>query len=402
VPDDPALDQMEVLLDARAMAPALARSLGRPTGPLDVRVRYLRYKPGTNLVVHYDATVDGRRHGVVAMIAAKAFLRRRAGKPENVALADMVNGRSPASTPLAYDRELDALIQWLPLDLSLPGLAEPPERLAERLGRSCVMDLTGFEEEPVFLAYKPRRRAVLRFGDHVAKVYANEADFLHAARGLSGSSECSSFPRPMREAEVPELRLTVQSVLEGRRPVSAAEAAGRAGALLARIHTSGAPGVPVVGPSHELAAAAASGGLLGVLDPRLVSRVRRLLRALDEQMPDRLSQVTSHGDFNASQLIEGEPGLGVVDFDAMCLAPAARDPANYAAHLLTGRESGPAPALAALDTLVEGYGSWPPSTRWYLSSAILRRAPEPFRHLAPDWPRRIERMLSSAERALIE
>ena len=74
-------------------------------------------------------------------------------------LATKVDGRSPVPSALVYEPELDALLQWLPLDLSLPALAEPPGELASELRRHGV-EIPG--DEPAMLSYRPRRRAVLR------------------------------------------------------------------------------------------------------------------------------------------------------------------------------------------------------------------------------------------------
>ena len=76
------------LLDPDAMATRLATSLDGSAELTDVRLRYLRYKPATNIVVHYDVGLDGgRRHDAIAMTAAGSYLARRAAKPENLALA---------------------------------------------------------------------------------------------------------------------------------------------------------------------------------------------------------------------------------------------------------------------------------------------------------------------------
>lgn len=122
-PVDPALPRLPVLLAADGMVPFLQRSLGPDAPSPDVRVHHVRYLPEKKVSVRYDVGLNGRRHDAVAMIAARGYLARRAAKPENVALARLVHGRSPAATPLHYEPELDALIHWYPLDLALPALA---------------------------------------------------------------------------------------------------------------------------------------------------------------------------------------------------------------------------------------------------------------------------------------
>jgi hypothetical protein len=120
------------------MAPVLHRSLG-PDAPFpDVRVHHVRYAPGRKLAVRYDVGLEGRQYDAVAMIAAREYLVRRAAKPEHVALARLVGRRSPAAMPLHYDVELEALVQWYPLDLELPALAEPPARLVAELEAAGV------------------------------------------------------------------------------------------------------------------------------------------------------------------------------------------------------------------------------------------------------------------------
>jgi ABC-type multidrug transport system fused ATPase/permease subunit len=394
---DEALPRMPLLLDSETMAGALRRSLG-DGGPLpDVRVRYLRYKPATNLVVHYDVRIGGGCHGAFAMIAAQADLRRRAGKPENVMLAEMVDGRSPAPKPLSYDPELEALIQWFPLDLSLPALAEPPERLRSRIERAGL-DVGEIGEHPEVLAYKPRRRAVLRVGEHVLKVYRHDSEFGPAVDGLNVSSGLPSLRTPVPEAVVPQLRLTVQSALPGVRPGGAAEVAHEAGALLRRLHATEPPQLPRFEPRHQLEAAAAACGISAIADKRL-RRVQALLRELEERMPDAGTLVPSHGDFNSNQILELDGELGLVDFDRMCAAPPALDPANYAAKMV-GAPRDLAAGLEALEALLDGYGPRPDDMSWYLATAILRRSTHPFRYFEEHWPERVEGMVLAAESVL--
>jgi energy-coupling factor transporter ATP-binding protein EcfA2 len=76
--EDPALPAVGLLLDAEAMAEVLQRGMV-PGAPFpDVRVKYLRYKPGTNLVALYNVGVGGSGHDVVARIATGASMAKRA------------------------------------------------------------------------------------------------------------------------------------------------------------------------------------------------------------------------------------------------------------------------------------------------------------------------------------
>jgi ATP-binding cassette subfamily B protein len=380
-PRDRRLPALPTLLDGEAMAPRLAAMLNGGPELTDVKVRYLRYKPGTNIVVHYDIGLDGgTRHDAIAMTAAGSYLARRAVKPENQALAALVQSRVPARASLSYDDELGALMQWFPLDLSLPALAEP------RWQASTV------------LAYKARRRAVLHAGGEVVKLYAKEDEFEAAARGLVASACMRGVRSPEAVGVWRSQRITVQRFLAGAQP-RPEEAAEEAGALLAAVHASDPGRLPPAPPSTQLDAAGATAGLIAALSDTLGRRALALLERLSRDMPSALPLVPSHGDFNSRQLLASDEGLALVDFDGLCTAPAALDLATYAAYVVLGEQGAPERAEQVLFGLLEGYGQRPPDLPWYLATCILRRAARPFRYFEPDWPERVGGMLAAAERA---
>jgi hypothetical protein len=399
VPDDPALPRLPVLLDPESMAPFLHRSLGRDAPFPDVRAHYLRYKPGKDLVVHYKVGVDGR-YDAVAMISARRSLARDAATRESVALARLVDGRSPAAMPLHYDPELDALIQWYPLDLDLPALAEPPTRLLDELGAAGV-SLGAVDGDPTMLAYKPRRRAVLRVGEHVVKIYARRERFSAATAGLRVAGRLQGLRTPALEGHLSARLVTVQPLLPGSRPMRAADVAMEAGELLRELQAADAPPGLSVGQSfRQLSAAKASAGLVAAILPDLRGRVEALLRRLAAGVPSIDRLVPSHGDFQALQLLVTRDGLAVIDFDRMCIAPAALDPATYAGHLVFGGRGDLDEASEVLENLLKGYGGRPVGLDWYLATCILGCSPWPFRYLDEHWPERIEGMAAAAEAAL--
>jgi hypothetical protein len=395
---DPALPHAGVMLDPEAVAPVLGRSFDGGA-PLDVRIHYLRYKPSTNLVVHYDVGASGERYDAVGMIASGTYLARRAAKPENVALARLAAARAPTVAPLAYHDDIGCLVQWYPLDLSLPALAIPPGELRLLLG-SAGLPVEASDEEPERLAYKPRRRAVLRVDGHVVKLYRRVAEFERALKGLRAASTLRAFVAPRLEAALPQRLVTVQSLLSGRTVATAQDVASDAGAVLALLHTSAVGGLRVFDPAAQLASAGSSAHLVGTIAPQLAPRLKRLLAALEDSRPEDSVLVPSHGDFNARQLLVADGHLAITDFDPFCLAPPALDPATYAAYLVRGGADDMNAALAALADLVEAYGRRPPHLSWYLATMILRRAPRPFRYFEPDWGPRLEEMVASSEEAL--
>jgi hypothetical protein len=399
VPLDPALPEMRTMLDAEAMGEVLRRTLP-DAAPLDgVTGRSLRYKPERSLVVRYDVSIGGRRHVATAMIA-KSDLEHRARKPQNLTLAEMVDGRSPAPFPLHYDRELGALIQWFPLDVSVPALTRNPAELVERLSERGA-DIEQPPAEPMLLAYKPRRRAVLAIAGHVIKLYAREARFAAAVRGLRVSATLPSVRAPRCRAVWPDLLATAQTREPGAPATRSEESGARAGAVIAGVHAGSSEGLPAATPARQLESAAASARLVARIAPALAVRVDRLLAEFERTRPDHLRLVTSHGDFYPKQLLVDPRGnLVLTDFDELCVAPAALDIATYASYIWRRSPGQANGAQRAIDALLEGYGERPEGLPWYMATMMLRRAAHPFRRFDPDWPERVQAIVGAAEAGL--
>ena len=396
LPADRSLPQMAQVLDTDVMAEVLARSLGEHADPPDVRVRDLHYRPGTDLLVHYDVGIGDSRHHATATIA-RGDLERRARRSQNQALADMVDGRSPAERPLSFEPGLGALVQWLPLDLSLWALAVPPAQRDRRL-RYAGVPTHSRAAEPALLGYRPHSRAVVRLNGHVLRYHASHASFGAALAGVE-AAERASVRTAGFAGSVPELLVTVQAHVSGPGPDSPTAVAADAGAALARLHAGGPASVRDFPPAQQLRAAAASAQLVARITPALRRRLGALLGRLEATAPVGLGHVPAHGDFDARRLLDGGEGLLITDFDSMCSAPAALDVASYVANVVRGDAGDPDAALAALDLVLDGYGSRPEGLPWYLATAILRRSPHPFRQQDERWPERIEEMVTAAERA---
>jgi hypothetical protein len=400
IPPDERLPQIAVLLDADAMALRLARSLGRadPLGAVDVR--YIRYRPGKNLCVHYVVDVDGCEQHAVAIASSKYDLSLDAADPVYEARIALVAGRAPVAPPLLYDTYAHALLQWLPFDIDMPALAEPPSGLRERLLEYGI-DIPVDRAELTLLQYRPRRRAALRLGDHVLKVYRYKQDFSEGVAGLEAARRLGGLRTAQGEAAIDDLQLTVQEWLPGTPPTRRAELAREAGAVLRDLHGHVLDGLAPLLPSQRLDAAATAVKLVSAIAPALTQRAQAALRELERRAPDPGDAlVTSHGDFHGGQLLELPGGPALIDLDLMGSAPAALDLANYAGHLIPRDAPDLAAALTVLEELIEGYGSRPPWLEWYLAASILRRARVPFRNFEPDWPAQTERMIDAAEAAL--
>jgi hypothetical protein len=400
IPRDERLPQLAVLLDADAMAMRLARSLGRvePLGPVDVR--YIRYRPGKNVCVHYVVEVDGADQHAVAMASSKHDLSLDAADPAYDARIALVAGRAPAARPLLYDAEARALLQWLPFDIDMPALSEPPSALRERLV-ACGVDIPVDHAELTLLQYRPRRRVALRLGDHVLKIYRYERDFADGVAGLDAAGHLGDLRTAQGEAVIGDLRLTAQEWLPGEPPARRSELAREAGEVLRELHGHRLAGLEPILPSHRLEAAANAVSLVSAIAPSLTNRARAALAELERRAPDPGDDlVTSHGDFHGGQLLELRDGPALIDLDLVGAAPRALDLANYAGHLIPKDAPDLSAVLAVLESLVEAYGSRPPALEWYLAAAILRRSRVPFRNFEDDWPEQMEAMVGAVEGAL--
>lgn len=399
IPRDDVLPQMAALLDPERMAAFFGASLAHAEPPR-VEIPYNRYKPGRSLAVHYRVIAHGTTHDAVSMTSSDGDVAALARESGHALRAELVAGRSPALHPLRWDPELRTLFQWLPFDVDLPALAEPPSSLHDRLAEAGVA-LGPEAGEPTILQYRPRRRAALRFDGHVLKIYRDEKTYRAGVAGLEVADRLGSIRTARGEAFVPEWLLTVQEMLPGEALGRRADAAHAAGSLLAELHRTKLTGLPVLLPQQRLKQVAASVDVVAAVTPRLATRARELLRELELAAPDLDvdTLVPSHGDFHGGQLLDQGDGYALIDFDLLAAGPRAYDLANYAGHLVPKEAPELTAVVAVLDALVAAYGRRPPFLRWYLTASILRRARVPFRNFEPDWPQGVEIMIETAEAA---
>ena len=380
-PKDTALPSLARLLDPVAMAPLLGSLLVDEQVP-DVRVRTVRYKPGNNVVVQYDVRTGSGWHTAVAFSRAGARLHRKRKQADNRKRASQAVDRTPARTALGYLAEVSALVQWLPLDIRLKLLADRPERIGERLNNKGI---PADPAEPELLRYWPRRRAVVKYGPHILKVYRDRLDFEDARRALRLATRLEAVHVPAYEGSFTSRQTTVQEWVPGHTPSLWPGSSEPAGELLAALHGDAHLHVPKVTARNVLRKAAVRADFVTRLLPDLQFEVDALLADLRLTAPD-LPRVTSHGNFHAGQLLEGPSGLVLLDVDRLCRAAAAYDLASYVSHAVFGRPGDTEVLEATLDSLVKGYGAQPPGLDWYLSACLLRRASVPFRFQDEHWP----------------
>jgi ABC-type multidrug transport system fused ATPase/permease subunit len=415
-PADRGVPSLRTLLDPDAAAELLADSLGGEGRLEDAAIDRVRYRPGQSVTVLYDCEVEGERHRVSVTSGASARLAELAADPASAAAAAAVRDRSPAATPLHYDDRLDALVQWLPLDLGLPLLWAPPERLARHVADAGgpVAAAAGAAE---IVSYAPGHRATLRVGGQIVKGYGSERAFRRALLGWTAAQNGALGGRPglLRRSrwtatrdgglpagplrgDIPELRATVAAGI-GTAPATDASDA-RAGELLRRLHAHAASGLPPVSADDVLRDTLRRARVLQVIAPEVSERVERLLERLADSAPPAYASVTSHGDFETRELIWRGGELAVADLGHACSAAPALDLAAYAADAALRGAGDAAQATMVLGALLEGYRDRPAGLRWYLSAALLRASERPFRRLEEHWTERVEQGVGAAEAVL--
>jgi Ser/Thr protein kinase RdoA (MazF antagonist) len=176
--------------------------------------------------------------------------------------------------------------------------------------------------------------------------------------------------------------------------------AGEAGAAVAALQHAALDGLHAAPPERQLASALHQAQLIGAVAPELRPLTEPLARRLERSLPTASRLRPAHGDFHADQLLVGRDRLAVVDFDALCRAPAALDLATYAADVVRGRPEDKDTLQDVLEPLLAGYGTRPEALEWHLATAILTRAAHPFHRQAPGWRERMEAMVSIAEATL--
>jgi hypothetical protein len=343
------------LLEPEVAATVLGRA------PDEIRISYVRYKPGRRLVVQYAVSGEAA-----------------------VAIADARAGRGPTVG-----------LQWLPVDAALPALALRGPELARRLRTNGV---PASPTEPELLAYRPLRRAVLRLGRHVLKLYADGPAFVRARDGIALAASEPRLHAPALAGTVDDLWLVALEAVEGARLDDPLPRAAELGSLLRELHALDATGLRTLPVEATLSAAREAVAVLDAIAPETGRLAGAVLRRLASSAPTGLAPATCHADFEAGQVLVSPAGLTLLDFDDLAAAPPALDFAGCAAHLLRRPDARLDLARELVDGLADGYGVRPPALDWHLAVALVSGAPAPFRHAQPDWREVAARLVAAAGR----
>jgi hypothetical protein len=361
---DPRLPDLALLDSDR-----LTARLNRPA-----RVRYLEYRPG---------------HRLLALV--QLLDRDPAGPGAELLLEVDPDGATVHADDPWLPARADAVAD-LRTALVTAGLPDPGPRCPDaRLG------------------YLPGRQVTRRLGDLVLKSYADPAAHRTAWAALVAVHESAGLPVAVPVTDLGPRLGAVQRFVAGR-PVDGAAAvqvAERAGRVLRRWQRTAVRLTGRHDPAAQLRLAERAVTVVRSALPEQGRRGQELLDRLRRTAPTGLDLVPAHGDYTCGQLIDlagaGAPdgtGLVVVDVDTAALAPAATDPAAYAANLTSGRVGDAARTAEALDRLLTGLGHRPEALGWHLAVALLRRADRPLRRFKNDWPDRTVRLLDGVQDAV--
>jgi Phosphotransferase enzyme family len=386
LPVDPALGPIAFALDGDAAAQALAPHV---PGLERCRPRYVRYKPGRQLLVLYDLELDGR-----TTLAHLTLLPRRR--------AERLWERVAATGLARHLPELGAVLQQFPLDVKLPGLLEAssPRAMAAVLGAErCSYEL---------VRYKPGRRAVLRYRVDDRVVYGKlRGDGAGAGHAVLGRALIErGIPTPVPEAYLPDLGLTIHGELTGTRLADLRDGALEAwmepvAEVLARLHQTRIDGLH----AHSMEAETADLRAAAATAATLLPARRADVEALTERLTSGLAAAagpadsTLHGSFHDDQVLVGDAGVALLDLDSAAHGQALLDVGHFASYLAAAGQD------AARERFLAAYDRLRPIGRELLlfeAAALLRWSSLPFRDLEPGWPAAVERRLDLARARLAE
>lgn len=414
VPADPRLPQLETALDVGRMMDLGLLPFSESLTERDVRVAYVRYKPGTNCIVLYECRQES---GPPLWAYAKLF----ADEPDLKA--------SDPSRVTAYDPRRRMALMRFPLDLEMPalGMASDPEQAGEVLARAVresrrsrfVEQWGGWEP----IRYKPERRCVMR-GVYRTPRENDERAFYARFYAHGEGVRTPQWHRYFSETDASKVRVPrCLGYSAGRRVVLLYGERGKPlqrffwkpqAALLAAIKTAAA----ALAHWHTLAPPPAAPlrarGVEDVRRARLAveflaggsSSASELADELEASVPAaRGARTLIHGDFYYDQILLHRGVTKFLDLDELGVGDPVEDIANFCAHVKL---------LAVQGDLDGSRGDWICSQfveayqvaseqsipvrilRWHLSTCLFKLAVLPFRKFVPDWPSRVQAVLDQA------
>jgi aminoglycoside phosphotransferase len=415
---DAEIPGLATLLDPDAFAAALSAHL-RHVEIESATPTYVRYKPGMNFLIEYELETGGKR----TLVYAKAHGPDAPVKLRNATRKPGVVGALGAAKLVL--EELGVVVSFFPNDAKLKEL----KRLADGDKRRKMLKeiLPGHPElregELQTLRYKPERRYVahLSAGSEAAIVkFYTEPGYRQVRTNAAAFTETFKTSGPLRLARLlgcsDEHNAVALEWLPGLSLATALAAPGlqlgaveNVGAALAELHAQDPEELPHLTRQEEANALLAVVSEVGFTCPHLAGVVHELAGELTTRLlREPPVGAPIHGDFYDEQVLISGDHVAILDLDRAVRGDPAADLGAFLAHLErdTLHAGLPPERVEALRMhLLEGYGSATPLPEridLYTAAALLRLAPEPFRHRDPDWPERTAAVLARAREVLRE
>ena len=389
--------------------PVLRTALDAVGGRLDsARSVHIQYRPGSDVVVQFDATVSW--HGATPSRETLMMSTSRQGAPA---------GTLPVVATVD-DRELSVGVWRWPFDPIMPALEHmvTPDRAAARL-----VDVVDGPLELKVVAYRPMERAVIRVcapsgvviyvkvlaPTQVGPLVERHERLLAAGLPVPQILAADDVEGWVAMAELSGETLRQHIKLE-RVPWPAPSAYGD---LLERLRS-----VALDGPPRPTRTSDALGHstMLAAVAPDLARRIDDLARALvPAAARSELRSATVHGDLHEAQLIvDGDRIVGLLDIDDAGVGDPLDDYATVLAHLrfrettaATARQRGRIGKYA--DLLASNFanevaelGVDPRELATVTAGVLVGLATGPYRIQHPNWRHDMERLLGRAEQHLQE
>jgi len=376
----------------------------------DIRLDYVRYKPGMNCLGRYAFTLDGQPRQAYV----KAFGPDAARKLSKA--AELAGASGPFGPGRVVLPATGLLFSFFPNDAKLRSIA----RLADITNRQHLVSRI-FNQDDAWrsakysvLNYKPERRLVCRFerpDGHCSTVkFYTERGFARTLHYRRRRVFRGYFPVPGRLGESRKHCVHAFEWLPGSPlrewsldPGSDVTVFHEAGKLLAGLHASDVAGLESSEEIDLPSSINALAGMLSFILPEISSAAGELANTLAQfALHIRNESCPVHADFYDKQLIVGPESLRVIDLDRARVGTAAEDLGCFIAHLerlaIKDERLDEKRTLLLSQTLLEGYraagGHYDESelTGW-IALSLFQLSHSPFRDRALNWPGQIRKIL---------
>lgn len=413
---DSGIPGLALLLDPARLLTKLCSQLDT-TRVEDIKLVYLRYKPGMNCLARYELCAGER----IISAYAKAHGEDAAGKISKSIERDAIDGSLGPGRVVLDDSQL--IFSTFPNDTKLASLRclsdmAFRQRLFLRLfgSNSQWHDSTIAE----LLNYKPERRYVARLtraDGQSALVKFHSRSGYAKARTISrrlGAARADFYPRTIgrskKHAVVAyswQAGTTLRQLsTEGNLVLSDLAATAES---LAEFHASSTGGLVAIETGERARRLSALADQLGFLIPQLRQRAQDVAQKMADWFDSQVSVIRPvHGDFYDKQAIVHDNTVRLIDLDAARLDNPLLDLGNYLAHLekqVLVHGLAAAEAEAQKETLISVYEGltgtiYVNNLKKYTALGLFDLIHQPFRDWAHDWPEQTEQLLARVEHLL--